>query len=237
VEFNYRLALMAHQIAVLFGSVPEELDAFIAGSQLSQAEALKYFIERFRIGKGRRTGILWWNVRDGWPQISDGIVDYYGSAKAAYPVIRRVQQDICIMLDEPVDSFHEVVAVNDTLEPALLSVLILDGDRPLLAGEFTVPANGRLSLGRVSEAPGQTFYSIVWDCGGKSFKNHYLAGPRPFDLAQCRQWYGQEGLLSTAEGGARNVEGAEHQSGMVDRESREWTRMTDVLFSGVSLGR
>jgi len=237
VEFNYRLALMAHQISVLFGAVPEDLDAFIAGSQLSQAEALKFFIERFRIGKGRRTGILWWNVRDGWPQISDGVVDYYGSAKAAYQVIRRVQQDICVMLDEPVDSFHEVVAVNDTMKAAPLSVLILDGDRPLLAGEFTVPANGRISLGRVPEASAQTIYSIVWDCGGASFSNHYLAGPRPFDLAQCRQWYEQEGLLTAEQGGAPNTEGSQHRSGMVDRESREWTRTTEAEEELLSLAR
>ena len=43
------------------------LDDFIFASQVSQAEAKKFFIERLRIGKGRRTGILWWNLRDGWP--------------------------------------------------------------------------------------------------------------------------------------------------------------------------
>ncbi len=193
-EFNYRIELMAHQIEVLFGAVPETLDDFICASQISQAEALKFFIERFRIGKGRRSGILWWNVRDGWPQISDGIVDYYGAKKAAYEVIKRVQQDVCVMLDEPVDGMHEVVAVNDTLDPVMLFATVSADGEERLDGGFKVPANGRLSLGWVSAYGVPVFYTIEWKCRGEFFNNHYLAGSRPFDLARCRRWYALAGL-------------------------------------------
>ncbi len=195
VEFNYRLALMAKQISVLFGKAAETLDDFVFASQVSQAEALKYFIERFRIGKGRRTGILWWNVRDGWPQISDGIVDYYGAKKTAYGVIRRIQQDVCVMLDEAKDAQHEVIAVNDTRGPVTLTASVSVDGKAMLTGGFIIPANGRLSLGRVSASSAAAFYEIEWNCGGQRFCNHYLAGPRPFDLAQCRQWYEQEGVI------------------------------------------
>ena len=30
------------------------------------------------VGLWRRTGIIWWNVIDGWPQISDAVMDWYG---------------------------------------------------------------------------------------------------------------------------------------------------------------
>lgn len=75
--YQYRVKLMADQIKELFGFIPENLEDFVLTSQISQAEAKKFFIEMFRIKKWRRTGIIWWNVIDCWPQFSDAIVDYY----------------------------------------------------------------------------------------------------------------------------------------------------------------
>ena len=73
---------MANQIRNMFGFEPDNLDDFILASQIFQAECKKFFIERMRCGKWRRTGMLWWNLRDGWPIISDAVVDYYGIKKA-----------------------------------------------------------------------------------------------------------------------------------------------------------
>ena len=50
--------------------------------------ALKYWIELSRSRKGRTWGLLWWNLRDGWPIISDGVVDYYFGKKKAYDAIK-----------------------------------------------------------------------------------------------------------------------------------------------------
>jgi beta-mannosidase len=97
-KYNYRIPLMAKQIENLFGRVPETLDDYVLASQISQAEALKFFIEMFRIEKGRRSGILWWNIRDGWPEISDAIIDYYGRKKLAYFMTQRAQADVLVML-------------------------------------------------------------------------------------------------------------------------------------------
>ncbi len=73
----YRIDLMARQVRELFGFIPEDLDTFAYASQVSQAEAFKFFIEMFRSAKWRRTGIIWWNLLDGWPQISDAVVYLY----------------------------------------------------------------------------------------------------------------------------------------------------------------
>ena len=101
--FAYRIRLMVSQIRTLFGYVPENLRDFAIASQISQGEAFKFFIERFRITKWRRTGIIWWNLIDGWPQISDAVVDYYYSKKMAFYYIKRSQQPVCFMFDEPVE--------------------------------------------------------------------------------------------------------------------------------------
>jgi beta-mannosidase len=192
--YNYRIQLMADQIRVLFGAEPTGLDDFIFASQVSQAEALKYFIERFRIAKGRRSGILWWNLRDGWPLISDAVVDYYGERKRAYDVIKRVQSDVCVMLDEPEDGTQNVVAVNDTLRSAAVAFKVRTDDEELLTGTVEIEPNGRADLGRVPASSDREFRRIEWAWEGKAFWNHYLAGPRPFDLESLRNWYRQADL-------------------------------------------
>ncbi len=198
--YTYRIALMAHQVRVLFGEVPEDLDDFIFASQVSQAEALKFFIERFRIGKGRRSGLLWWNVRDGWPQISDAVVDYYGARKRAYHVVKRVQQDVCVMLDEPEGGLHEVVAVNDTLRSVALEVRVRCLAEVLLSEGVVVPANGRLSVGAVPASEAPALYHIEWRGAGGVAYNHYLAGSRPFDVTACRAWYDREAGIDLGTG-------------------------------------
>lgn len=57
VPYEFRNALMANQIKVLFGEVFDDLETFSLASQLSQAEADKFFIENFRTQKWRRTGL------------------------------------------------------------------------------------------------------------------------------------------------------------------------------------
>ncbi len=57
--------LMTNQIKCVFGEVPTDLNQFIIASQIVQAEAMKYFIEFWRMNKGERNGILWWNL-EGW---------------------------------------------------------------------------------------------------------------------------------------------------------------------------
>ncbi len=115
--YSYRIKLMADQTAEMFGSQPENLEDFILASQISQAEAKKFFIELTRYKKWRRSGVIWWNMIDGWPQFSDAVVSYDFIKKLAYHYIKRVQQDLCLMFDE-IDRWNiRLHASNDTLNP------------------------------------------------------------------------------------------------------------------------
>jgi len=190
-DFNYRIPLMAKQIAVLFDTVPDRLDDFILASQISQAEALKFFIERWRQRKWRTTGILWWNLRDGWPIISDAIVDYYYRKKLAYVYVKRVQTDVCAMMSEPEEGKHTLIVVNDTLHPAEGEVEVTDADsgRRLLVAAFHVEANGKSEVGSLPQTPQPALWLIRWrDPEGRVYLNHYLAGNRPLDLQRYRRW-------------------------------------------------
>ena len=118
---------MTRQVERLFGSFNDDISTYALKSQISQAEAVKFFIEHFRIQKNYRWGILWWNIIDGWPQVSDAVVDWYGTKKLAYSYIKRSQQPFNIMCDEP-DENGEITlcAINDRLTDITVSYKVTE---------------------------------------------------------------------------------------------------------------
>jgi beta-mannosidase len=152
---------------------------------------MKFFVEFWRMDKFRKTGIIWWNLRDGWPIISDAIVDFYNSKKLAYYYIRQVQHDACVMVGDPKDDDHPVMAVNDTRQEKSGKVTIRDADsgETLFAARFTVPANGKTLIGNIPDMHKQAMWLIDYTIGEKTYKNHYLAGEVPYKLEDYRRWY------------------------------------------------
>ena len=174
--YAYRLELMIKHVERIFGTASGDLNTFARQSQISQAEAKKYFIESFRAEKWHKTGILWWNVIDGWPQVSDAITDWYGTKKLAYSYIKRSQQPFCLFCDEPENGRIDLIAANE--------------NRFSVASEYTVTdlATGeQLATGKVELASGETlriaklperksgFYLITWKTAdGTVGKNHFV---------------------------------------------------------------
>ena len=183
--------LMIKQVRIIFGDYPRDLDRFIFSSQAVQAEVMKFFVEFWRMDKFRKTGIIWWNLRDGWPIISDAIVDYYNSKKLAYWYIRQVQHNACVMVGDPEDGNHPVMAVNDTREGKSGKVTIRDADsgETLFSARFSIPANGKTLIGHIPDMGKQAMWLIDYTIGEETFKNHYLAGEVPFKLDDYQRWY------------------------------------------------
>ncbi len=196
--YDYRVELMAKQVRALFGEAPDNLRDYAFASQCCQAEAKKFFIELFRGHKWRRTGILWWNLVDGWPQLSDAVVDYYFTKKLAFHFIRTAQQPLVILLREPRDGRQEVVACNDTRGDLTVAYTIRDADSGKTVAEGGVAAHAD-SADVVGEIPyvesAQRFYVIRWESSQGSGVSHYLAGRPPFSLSQYRKWLEGAGLL------------------------------------------
>ncbi|MEI6139667.1 MAG: sugar-binding domain-containing protein [Mariniphaga sp.] len=190
-DMNNRNNLMINQVKALFGECPKDLDQFIFASQVVQAEAMKFFIELWRIEKFRKTGIIWWNLRDGWPIISDAVVDYYNSKKLAYYYIRQVQHNACVMVGDPKDGNYPVVAVNDTREKKSGTVIIKDADTGTtkFSGSFEIPVNGKTVIGFIPEMTGQSMLLVEYTIGNEKYTNHYLAGKVPFKLEDYKRWY------------------------------------------------
>ena len=184
--YAYRVELMAKQVYELFGTAPDSLEDFARASQISQAEAFKFFIEMFRTAKWRRTGIIWWNLLDGWPQFSDAVVDYYFNKKLAYGFIKRASSPVCLMFKEPDNWQIELVAVNDTLAPVEVHYVVTDltdNDRLIFEGDASVPANGISCVQRLKYSMSEAhFYLIKWEMNGVWHKNHYFSGSPPLDM-------------------------------------------------------
>jgi beta-mannosidase len=186
-----RIKLMADQVRELFGGDPATLEEFALASQVSQAEAKKFFVEMFRIARWRRTGVIWWNLLDCWPQFSDAVVDYYGGRKLAYWYLRRAQAPVLLMMGEPEDWRCRLVAGNDTLQEAAGEFRVSDAGTgaTVIAGRYRVPPNANAEIGRIPVSRGEhRLFLLRWSAAGREWGSHYLLGTPPFSLAQYRAW-------------------------------------------------
>ena len=196
--YDYRIELMANQIREMFGEVPDDLETFAWASQACQAEAKKYFVELFRGSKWRRTGILWWNLLDGWPQLSDAVVDYYGRRKLAFHFLKSAQRPLLVMLREPSSWGQDVVACNDTREdlPVTCTVRDVDTGESMAECDSVARADAVTTIARIPHsASWRRMYAIAWSSPLGPGNSHYLCGRPPFDLATYRRWAQAAGVL------------------------------------------
>lgn len=203
--FSYRIKLMADQIHELFGFDAENLEDFILASQISQAEAKKFFIETTRAKKWRRTGVIWWNIIDGWPQFSDAVVSYDFVKKLAYYYIKRSQQPLCLMMSEPENWHIRLMAGNDTLTDRAGTCNVWDGDTGeiLYDGEFFAKANQTSEIEPLRVSHGdQRLLLMRWTANGETGCNHYVLGKPPFSFDRYKNWLqkiaGLDGLFDAS---------------------------------------
>ncbi len=162
--FAYRIPLMTRQVERLFGTAPKDIGKYALMSQISQAEAMKFFIERFRMEKWYRCGIIWWNIIDGWPQISDAVVDWYGAKKLAYYFIKRSQQRFCLMCGEPSeDGLTDVYVVSDLREDTEFEFEVTEADsgKTVISGRSAAPEDSSTVIGRFKAEAGR-IYKLAW---------------------------------------------------------------------------
>ena len=183
--YNYRVELMARQIKELFGAIPDNLQGFSLASQISQAEAKKFFVELFRLGQPKRSGLMWWNLIDGWPQFSDAVVDYYFDKKLAYHYLKQSQQPLLLSFREPSKWLLSLCAINNTGAAQSFDYRVTDYDcgSLVLEGRGSCEDQSVFELDALPYSQGEKrIYLIEWQCEGYDGKNHYLAGNPPFDL-------------------------------------------------------
>lgn len=195
---NHRVMLMHNQVLQYFGAIPENFDDYTLASQISQAEADKFFIERIRVRKPVTGGVIWWNLLDGWPQMSDAVVDYYFEKKLAYDYIKRSQAPFSIMASEIEEWNLSIWAENDTLEKQSVKyeVYDIDTNEVLLSGECTVGENGSRKLGEIPIMYSEKRMLVIkWSANGKEGFNHYTCGMPAFSFERYKNWLKKLGSI------------------------------------------
>lgn len=189
---GYRVRYYIIQVKKFFGYLPDNLQDFVIGSQISQAEGIKFMFELFRQRKGYTSGVIWWNIMDGWPQLSDALVDYYFKKKLAFYYMKRTHGPISVMIGEPENNAMPIIAVNDTLKSIDGTFCIIDADKQevISTGDFNIDVNGITRCGRIDcPTDGPHLFLINWECNNHKGCNHYLYGKPPFRFDHyVHQW-------------------------------------------------
>ena len=189
-----RIQLMANQVRELFGVIPDDLETFALASQITQAEAKKFFIEidpaaqvahqrhpvverdrRLAAVLRRHRGLLL-RQEAGLPlhpaRPAAGVRDHRRAGAGQVPAGGRQQRHA---------GTHGRGALPGLGRRA--GETVADGRVPL------VPANQNWQVARIrTYASDQRLYLIEWEVDGQTFGNHYLAGYPPFSLERYRAW-------------------------------------------------
>ncbi|MCL2832857.1 MAG: hypothetical protein FWD78_06785 [Treponema sp.] len=196
-NYVYRIELMASQIGELFSAIPQECSDFVLASQISQAEAKKFFVELFRT-QPHRSGIIWWNLIDCWPQFSDAVADYFYNKKLAFNFLRQSQKPLLLTFTEPKNWKLTLTASNlsgaGNLEFSYKVKDFESGDI-VLCGKSSCPDQGIFEIDSVPYSQGEKkIYLIEWECTDAAYSgaNHYLAGNPPFELSIYRDFLKKE---------------------------------------------
>lgn len=183
-----RNELLINQARLHLKGWEEDIEQLTLASQITQAESKKFFVEQARLARGTRWGLMWWNLLDPWPQISDAVVDYYFSPKLAFHYLRRSQQQVIMMATEAKGWSRDVRLANDSPTPvtATWRVESATHGRVLDAGTHTVAAHTDQTVSALPLAAAGDCYLFTWtaehEAGVIQGGNHYTEGSAPLDF-------------------------------------------------------
>ncbi len=178
--YDHKVPCTCYYAEMTFGKRADSFEDFIAQSQYTQAEAYKTWVETARV-KGW-SGILLWNLVEGWPGISEAMVDYYFEKKPSFSFVKNAQRLQSVILAEKTANLLNVYAVNDGNEEAEIAYEVRLGEKSLLTGRATVAAHGRVVVGEIPTDGKSNFYAVSFETNGEKCHTHYQEKPRALDI-------------------------------------------------------
>ena len=133
-------------LLVTVTGLPTDLDTYVAFTQITQAEGLKFAIEHFRRRMPHCSGSLIWQYNDCWPCVSWSLMDYNGFGKAGYFYTRRAYAPVLASFKDLADGKVELWITNEATSPlqdvvTISLVDMLSGKTTTASVEVNVPDN------------------------------------------------------------------------------------------------
>jgi len=200
-KHNYQLdgnSRLYRYVGDLFGTA-ENLEQLAYLSQITQARAIKAYVEHLRAHNFRNNGVLFWQFNDCCPAISWSAIDYRKNPKALYYYTKRFFSKLLIAVVPELDKARagspselqsiSVIVINDTNQPitAMLNCRLIDLfgsvlDQvafPIAIGPFSTSALLKLPKAIVFPThPDKSALHLVMDKTGKKIaENLFLYLP------------------------------------------------------------
>ena len=166
-------------------------------SQFVHSEGNKFFVENARNGKPYKTGLILWNLLDGWPQFSEALVDFYFDKKPGFTSVSRSYEPVLVTVFENNNSQYQVNVINDTLQDKSVNYKIYDADtnEVFLEGIVNIDKNSNKNLDVLSNIYfEQRCLVIDYSVDGKNYKNHFITGYPIYKKDDFIRWYKLLGL-------------------------------------------
>jgi beta-mannosidase len=96
---------------------PATFDDWHWTTQLNQARAITFAVERFRSLAPYCRGMIVWQLNDCWPVVSWAAVDGYGRRKPLWHALRHAYADRIVTVQPGRDGALSAVLVNDSAQP------------------------------------------------------------------------------------------------------------------------
>ncbi|MBO5286374.1 MAG: hypothetical protein J6B16_05710 [Clostridia bacterium] len=192
-----RIEIMENHIRMLFGYLPTDYEEFCMLSQFVHSEGNKFFVENARNGKPYKTGLILWNLLDGWPQFSEALVDFYFDKKPGFTSVSRSYEPVLVTVFENNNSQYQVNVINDTLQDKSVNYKIYDADtnEVFLEGIVNIDKNSNKNLDVLSNIYfEQRCLVIDYSVDGKNYKNHFITGYPIYKKDDFIRWYKLLGL-------------------------------------------
>lgn len=113
-----------------YGAV-RNYEELVPQSMLVPARLVSYVIGHLRADWPRKSGITFWEMKDAWPAVSNGSVDYYGVPKTLYYFVKRAYAPVAIFSQFAANSWEagstfsaDIFAASDNEDLSGCTVLV-----------------------------------------------------------------------------------------------------------------
>jgi len=131
-KYDYQLDginRLQRYISELFGNA-RTVEQFVHLSQVTQARAIKTYVEHLRVNSQINSGAIFWQFNDCCPAISWSAIDYYGHPKALYYYAKRFFEKLTVTF---LPKFENTKANTPPMLRVMHAAVINDCPQPLTA--------------------------------------------------------------------------------------------------------